>query len=219
MFIATASWKIHSSSSGATCSSFAAEKECCSIRQDCQEPPYAGSHVRWCGSRKGKPSRRPDWALSSFEFSYRHISFPRPELKVDSWPIIAEERKRHPLRPTLWKGCASAGQSPAAHAVIQSETYGIHPKGHGEDDPSGGSYHVAIFRWIRTETLNISQGLHCSPEGFNDVRMGGAALDVAQHWPIEEGLQVSWNILYHGCLFCPTSTISGASQPPKAPEL
>jgi hypothetical protein len=25
-----------------------AEKECCSIRKDCQEPPYADPHVRWC---------------------------------------------------------------------------------------------------------------------------------------------------------------------------
>lgn len=37
-----------------------AEKECCSIRQDCQEPPYADPHVRWCGSPEGKPSGRPD---------------------------------------------------------------------------------------------------------------------------------------------------------------
>jgi hypothetical protein len=28
-----------------------AEKECCSIRKDCQEPPYADPHVRWCGRR------------------------------------------------------------------------------------------------------------------------------------------------------------------------
>ena len=28
--------------------------------KDCQEPPYADPHVRWCGSREGQPSRRPD---------------------------------------------------------------------------------------------------------------------------------------------------------------
>ena len=45
-----------------------AEKECCSIRKDCQEPPCADPHVRWCGSREGKPSRRPDspsWMMRS----------------------------------------------------------------------------------------------------------------------------------------------------------
>jgi hypothetical protein len=29
-------------------------KSDCSIRQDCQEPPYADPHVRWCGSREGQ---------------------------------------------------------------------------------------------------------------------------------------------------------------------
>src|ERR1017187_2282414 len=38
-------------------------KNGCSIRQDCQEPPDADPHVRWCGRREGKPSRRPDWAV------------------------------------------------------------------------------------------------------------------------------------------------------------
>ena len=37
-----------------------AEKECCFVQVDCQEPPYADPHVRWCGRREGKPSRRPD---------------------------------------------------------------------------------------------------------------------------------------------------------------
>ena len=37
-----------------------AEKECCFIRRDCQEPPDADPHVRWCGRREGQPSRRPD---------------------------------------------------------------------------------------------------------------------------------------------------------------
>jgi hypothetical protein len=27
-----------------------AEKECCSVRKDCQERPYADANVRWCGS-------------------------------------------------------------------------------------------------------------------------------------------------------------------------
>ena len=44
-----------------------AEKEClcCSIRKDCQEPPDADPQVRWCGSREGQPSRRPDSAVFS----------------------------------------------------------------------------------------------------------------------------------------------------------
>ena len=37
-----------------------AEKECCPVRKDCQEPPYADPHVRWCGSPEGQPSGRPD---------------------------------------------------------------------------------------------------------------------------------------------------------------
>jgi len=38
----------------------AAEKECCSIRKDCQEPPYADPHVRWCGRWGEQSPRRPD---------------------------------------------------------------------------------------------------------------------------------------------------------------
>ena len=41
-----------------------AEKECCFVQVDCQESPYADPHVRWCGRREGKPSRRPDWPIS-----------------------------------------------------------------------------------------------------------------------------------------------------------
>ena len=37
------------------------EKVAAASVTDCQEPPYADPHVRWCGSREGKPSRRPDW--------------------------------------------------------------------------------------------------------------------------------------------------------------
>jgi hypothetical protein len=40
-------------------------KSGCSIRQDCQEPPDADPHVRWCGRRGEKSPRRPDWAVSS----------------------------------------------------------------------------------------------------------------------------------------------------------
>jgi hypothetical protein len=36
-------------------------KSAASIRKDCQEPPYADPHVRWCGRREGKHSRRPAW--------------------------------------------------------------------------------------------------------------------------------------------------------------
>src|SRR6266581_2070065 len=39
-------------------------KSAASFRKDCQEPPYADPHVRWCGSREGQPSRRPDSAFS-----------------------------------------------------------------------------------------------------------------------------------------------------------
>jgi hypothetical protein len=48
-----------------------AEKDCCPVRKDCQEPPYADPHVRWCGSREGKPSRRPDWAACSSLWYFR----------------------------------------------------------------------------------------------------------------------------------------------------
>ena len=37
-------------------------KSGCFVRKDCQEPPDADPHVRWCGSREGQPSRRPDSA-------------------------------------------------------------------------------------------------------------------------------------------------------------
>src|SRR6266481_1108905 len=42
-----------------------AEKECCVIPQGLPGPPYADPHVRWCGRREGKLSRRPDSAISS----------------------------------------------------------------------------------------------------------------------------------------------------------
>ena len=35
-------------------------KSAASFRKDCQEPPDADPHVRWCGRREGQPSRRPD---------------------------------------------------------------------------------------------------------------------------------------------------------------
>src|SRR5439155_7779029 len=40
-------------------------KSAASFRKDCQEPPYADPHVRWCGSPEGKPSGRPDSAPDS----------------------------------------------------------------------------------------------------------------------------------------------------------
>jgi len=39
-------------------------RECCLILRDCQEPPDADPHVRWCGSWEGQPSRRPDVRLT-----------------------------------------------------------------------------------------------------------------------------------------------------------
>ena len=40
-------------------------KSAASFRKDCQEPPYADPHVRWCGRREGQPSRRPDSPIES----------------------------------------------------------------------------------------------------------------------------------------------------------
>src|SRR5438093_9209407 len=34
-------------------------KSAASFRKDCQEPPYADPHVRWCGSRGGNPPGDP----------------------------------------------------------------------------------------------------------------------------------------------------------------
>jgi hypothetical protein len=36
-----------------------AEKECCLILRDCQEPPDADPHVRWCGGREVNPPAYP----------------------------------------------------------------------------------------------------------------------------------------------------------------
>src|SRR5262249_38677907 len=36
-----------------------AEKECCSILRDCQEPPDADPHVRWRGGREVNPPGYP----------------------------------------------------------------------------------------------------------------------------------------------------------------
>ena len=36
-----------------------AEKECCSILRDCQEPPDADPDVRWCGGREVNPPGYP----------------------------------------------------------------------------------------------------------------------------------------------------------------
>ena len=38
-------------------------KSDCSIRQDCQEPPDADPHVRWCARRGEQSPRRPDSML------------------------------------------------------------------------------------------------------------------------------------------------------------
>jgi hypothetical protein len=50
-------------------------KSAASFRKDCQEPPDADPHVRWCGRREGQPSRRPDYAA----FSFAPLSFMRLE--------------------------------------------------------------------------------------------------------------------------------------------
>jgi hypothetical protein len=34
-------------------------RECCFILRDCQEPPDADPHVRWCGGREGNPPGYP----------------------------------------------------------------------------------------------------------------------------------------------------------------
>ena len=41
-----------------------AETECCSIRKDCQEPPDADPHVRWCGSWGEQSPQRPDFGIN-----------------------------------------------------------------------------------------------------------------------------------------------------------
>ena len=74
-----------------------AETECCFVRKDCQEPPYADPHVRWCGSREGKPSRRPDYAfvqreppeISPFLTAYRRSHLPMME-KDSANPIMVK---------------------------------------------------------------------------------------------------------------------------------
>jgi hypothetical protein len=48
-----------------------AEKECCSILRDCQEPPDADPHVRWCGSREVNPPGDP---ISAINLSISKIS-------------------------------------------------------------------------------------------------------------------------------------------------
>ena len=44
-------------------------KSAASFRKDCQEPPDADPHVRWCGSRGGQSSRRPDWVSFGCELT------------------------------------------------------------------------------------------------------------------------------------------------------
>src|SRR6266403_2694785 len=56
-------------------------KSAASFRKDCQEPPYADPHVRWCGRREGQPSRRPDspfasWPVHKLEFIRNEVSEP-----------------------------------------------------------------------------------------------------------------------------------------------
>src|SRR6266446_8677265 len=55
-------------------------KSAASFRKDCQEPPYADPHVRWCGRREGKLSRRPDYAL------------PRPGSALETLPFLIAYR-------------------------------------------------------------------------------------------------------------------------------
>jgi hypothetical protein len=50
---------------GARAAVIVAETECCTILRDCQEPPDADPHVRWCGGRGGNPPGYPILRLSS----------------------------------------------------------------------------------------------------------------------------------------------------------
>ena len=43
-------------------------KSAASFRKDCQEPPYADPHVRWCGSWGEQSPRRPDLGFSLIDF-------------------------------------------------------------------------------------------------------------------------------------------------------
>ena len=51
-----------------------AEKECCLVRKDCQEPPYADPHVRWCGSWGEQSPRRPDYASGRAWIDFRNCA-------------------------------------------------------------------------------------------------------------------------------------------------
>jgi hypothetical protein len=39
------------------------EQECCVLLRDCQEPPDADPHVRWCGGREVNPPAYPIYAF------------------------------------------------------------------------------------------------------------------------------------------------------------
>src|SRR6266446_1533095 len=60
-------------------------KSAASFRKDCQEPPYADPHVRWCGRREGKLSRRPDWHSCSLGLS---VLFRWQSLKLHTSTVI-----------------------------------------------------------------------------------------------------------------------------------
>jgi len=60
-----------------------AEKECCSILRDCQEPPDADPHVRWCGGREvnppGYPIRHHSAAICLLKSSCAPLHRPPPQ--------------------------------------------------------------------------------------------------------------------------------------------
>jgi hypothetical protein len=48
-----------------------AEKECGRVLRDCQEPPDADPHVRWCGGREVNPPAYPISPLRSSQSSWK----------------------------------------------------------------------------------------------------------------------------------------------------
>jgi hypothetical protein len=71
----------------------------CFIRQDCQEPPDADPHVRWCGRRGEQSPRRPDWASRLLISSAICPVRPAQTLARHHRAIVARVHYREGTRP------------------------------------------------------------------------------------------------------------------------
>ena len=69
----------------------AAEKECCLIRKDCQEPPDADPHVRWCGGREVNPPAYPIRHHTHFTVSISTKSLPHEHLTTPSSNFVLSQ--------------------------------------------------------------------------------------------------------------------------------